>query len=496
MPGAQEVKNPRNRKLLITLIIILVVVGVLVTIAVIQNLALPQKLKYGIVIDAGSSHTSLYIYQWPAEKMNDTGLVRELTSCKVKGPGISSYWMDVKKAGLSLRDCLNDAKGKLPVKQHHETPVYLGATAGMRLLRLQNQQLSESLLNSVQEFIKTYPFNLQGARILTGQDEGAFGWITINYLMGNFLKDSAGEDSPTLGALDLGGASTQITFVPDGNTESEESSLCFRLYGKSYNIYTHSYLCYGKDQALKMLLDKLNVLNDGTISNPCFNRGYSKSINATVFFDTPCISRPQSTTHQTLNLIGTGDSAQCSKDVNKIFNFTSCSWSSCSFNGVYQPPLHGQFGAFSAFYFVMNFLNLTKDGPHDLDKVKKAVDTFCSSPWAEVKSVFSIDERYLSEYCFAGHYILSLLQNGYNFTSTNWKAIKFVRKIKGSDAGWTLGYMLNLTNMIPAELPYTRPLTYTSYLTVMVIFSILLFILLLVGFLIFKKKLCRVGDKM
>ncbi|XP_067909327.1 ectonucleoside triphosphate diphosphohydrolase 1 isoform X1 [Heterodontus francisci] len=486
------IKQKKQRHLIL-LVSILVVTGViiLVTIAVVQNRSLPQKLKYGIVLDAGSSHTALYIYQWPAEKKNDTGLVKQLKSCKVKGAGISSYWVDVKQAGLSLKQCLDDAKEEVPEKQHHETPVYLGATAGMRLLRLQNQSQSDQILHSVEEFIKSYPFNFQGARIITGQDEGAFGWITINYLMGNFLQDSTGENPQTLGAMDLGGASTQITFVPDGKIESEESLLHFRLYGKNYDMYTHSYLCYGKDQALKLLLEKLKVTGDGTIFNPCFNKEYTRFINMTTFYNSPCASGLHNPTHQTVRLIGTGNSDQCTNYIKSIFNFTSCTWRSCSFNGVYQPQVQGEFGAFSAFYFVMNFFKLVDEGPHDLDKVEKTVDEFCSRPWAEVKSKHKIEERYLSEYCFSGHYILVLLENGYNFTSSNWNTIKFMKKIKGSDAGWTLGYMLNLTNMIPAELPYSRPLTHASYMTVMVIFSIFLFILLLVGFLIFRKKLCR-----
>lgn len=41
--------------------------------------------QYGIVLDAGSSHTALYIYRWPAEKVNDTGRAVQVHSCKVKG---------------------------------------------------------------------------------------------------------------------------------------------------------------------------------------------------------------------------------------------------------------------------------------------------------------------------------------------------------------------------------------------------------------------------
>ena len=36
-------------------------------------------------MDAGSSHTSVYIYRWPAEKENNTGRVEQMHSCQVAG---------------------------------------------------------------------------------------------------------------------------------------------------------------------------------------------------------------------------------------------------------------------------------------------------------------------------------------------------------------------------------------------------------------------------
>lgn len=52
-----------------------------------------------------------------------------------------------------------------------------------------------------------------------------------------------------------------------------------------------------------------------------------------------------------------------------------------------------------------------------------------------------------------------------------------VSQIKGSDAGWTLGYMLNLTNMIPAEAPDSPLLPYSGYVSLVTIMAILLFVL-------------------
>jgi len=57
------------------------------------------------------------------------------------GPGISGYSQTTEKAGPSLVQCLRQAEGVIPLKQHQETPVYLGATAGMRLLRYHSAHL-------------------------------------------------------------------------------------------------------------------------------------------------------------------------------------------------------------------------------------------------------------------------------------------------------------------------------------------------------------------
>lgn len=54
----------------------------------------------------------------------------------------------------------------------------------------------------------------------------------------------------------MGGASTQISFVSESfdGSESPDDLVVFRLYGNDYKLYTHSFLCYGKDQALLLAL--------------------------------------------------------------------------------------------------------------------------------------------------------------------------------------------------------------------------------------------------
>ncbi|XP_033840881.1 ectonucleoside triphosphate diphosphohydrolase 1 isoform X2 [Periophthalmus magnuspinnatus] len=469
-------RNPWHTPLTIFIAVVgVIAIVALVTVAVLQNKPLIPKYKYGIVLDAGSSHTAMYIYEWPAEKDNNTGRVEQTHSCKVKGPGISSYASDPKKAGQSLQVCMKEAERFVPSERHEETPLYLGATAGMRLLNIENSTASDQVFQAVSESLQKSPFSFQGARILSGQEEGAFGWVTVNY-----LDDRLKQGLETTGALDLGGASTQISFVSDAfdGSESPNNSVNFRLYGNDYNLYTHSFLCYGKDQVLRMALAHQTKSGPGSISDPCFHNGYSESKNYMTLYNSPCVSKrkpvssPADFTH-----VGKGNFYQCQELVKSVFDFTQCKYTQCSFNGVYQPTLQGPFGAFSAYYFVMNFLNLT-DTSVPLQSVKEALARYCSTPWETIKKQHpGIKLKYLAEYCFSGTYILTLLTEGYNFTSETFSKIRFIKQIKGSDAGWTLGYMLNLTNMIPAEAPDTPLLPHAGYVSVITVIALVLFLL-------------------
>lgn len=67
----------------------------------------------------------------------------------------------------------------------------------------------------------------------------------------------------TVGALDLGGASTQITFVTRKKVEDSRDHMMLRLYGQEYSLYTHSYLCYGAVEVLRRLLAHLIKVSGG-----------------------------------------------------------------------------------------------------------------------------------------------------------------------------------------------------------------------------------------
>uniref|UniRef100_A0A8D2J693 Ectonucleoside triphosphate diphosphohydrolase 3 n=1 Tax=Varanus komodoensis TaxID=61221 RepID=A0A8D2J693_VARKO len=411
-----------------------------------------------LVLDAGSSRTTAYVYEWPAEKENNTGVVSQTFKCNVKGPGISSYGNNPREIAEPINDCMNKVKEKIPSHLHSSTPVYLGATAGMRLLRSQNESAASEVLESIQNYFTSQPFDFRGAKIITGQAEGVYGWITANYLKGNFLEKNIWSawvhphGAETTGALDLGGASTQISFIPEESTEASDSMLQVQLYGYPYKVYTHSFQCYGRDEAEKtcvlMITDPSYVCNKSRIENPCYPQNYETALTMKHLYGSLCTEKLITENYnasQLVTVVGTGDPTLCREAVSVLFNFTSCrDKKDCSFNGIHQPKIKGNFVAFSGFYYTVNALNLT--GQFSLADFNSSMWSFCSQNWNQV----CINLVNLS-YCFSANYIYYLLIHGYKFNAENWPQIHFQKEVGNSSIAWSLGYMLNLTNMIPAE---------------------------------------------
>lgn len=58
--------------------------------------------------------------------------------------------------------------------------------------RLENSSASDEVFKAVDKTLRSFPFSYQGARILSGQEEGAFGWVTVNYLDDRLKQVSMG----------------------------------------------------------------------------------------------------------------------------------------------------------------------------------------------------------------------------------------------------------------------------------------------------------------
>lgn len=467
-----------------TAALFLAVTGIILLVVPNKDIKEPSEFMYGIVLDAGSSHTAMFIYKWPADKQNGTGIVSQHSMCHAEGHGISSYAGIRGGAARSLEKCMEKALKEIPKSRHKLTPLYLGATAGMRLLNISKPKESDEVLKEVGDKLKTYPFSFKGAAILSGQEEGAYGWVTVNYLLENYIKYgfvgqwlSPGRD--TVGALDFGGASTQITFVTKQTVENKDNLMKLRLYGQDYQIYTQSFLCYGRDQVLLRLLAHLITTqgSDSSIVHPCYPAGYTHSIKLGSVFDTPCNKRQTPyKPDDDLQIKGTGNYNQCLGNVTHLFSFYSCSYSKCSFDGVFQPNITGNFMAFSAFFYTHSFLQeaagVTITSPAHLED---AAHVICNMSFQEMSNKAPDQGNRLKDYCAVSVFVQVLLVKGYGFDDLSFPHIFFQMKAGDTSVGWSLGYMLSLSNLLPAEdVLLRKSLSSGGWSVLIFLFSVLL----------------------
>ncbi|XP_008655289.1 probable apyrase 1 isoform X2 [Zea mays] len=173
--------------------------------------------KYAVIFDAGSSGSRVHVYCFD-ENLDLVPIGKEIELFKQKKPGLSAA-KGPQEAAESLISLLEEAEKVVPAELREQTPVRVGATAGLRAL---GTQRSEEILQAV----------------------------TINYLLGKLGKPY----SNTVGVVDLGGGSVQMAYaisekdaakaplVADGEDSYVKELL---LKGTTYYLYVHSYLHYG-----------------------------------------------------------------------------------------------------------------------------------------------------------------------------------------------------------------------------------------------------------
>uniref|UniRef100_A0A3B3ZY88 Uncharacterized protein n=1 Tax=Periophthalmus magnuspinnatus TaxID=409849 RepID=A0A3B3ZY88_9GOBI len=172
------------------------------------------RVQFGIMFDAGSTGTRVHIFKFRVD--HNKKLLEEFF--KAFSPGLSAFAEDPPQCRVGLLQLLDFAQTKVPVQVHGSTPVFLKATAGLRLL--QGDQANR-LLNQVRAEFLASPFlsSDQSVSILDGSDEGISAWLTVNFLLG-----AVGGTTASVGTLDLGGGSTQVTFSPSSKVRPKLTS--------------------------------------------------------------------------------------------------------------------------------------------------------------------------------------------------------------------------------------------------------------------------------
>lgn len=81
------------------------------------------------------------------------------------------------------------------------------------------------------------------------------------------------------------------------------------------------------------------------IRHPCYHSGYWATLSPATLYESPCVhTTPPPGLAWNLTVEGTGNPGACVSAIRGLFNFSSCEGRGhCAFNGVYQPPVRGQF---------------------------------------------------------------------------------------------------------------------------------------------------------
>jgi len=242
------------------------------------------KRSYLIVIDAGSTGSRIHVYPYIPSKHLPTFFPNEEFTDKKK-PGLSSFRENPSEAGDSLEVILQEAKDNLPSNiRFKEVPIFLVATAGLRKVFAVDPEATNQIMSSVRMKLRHSGFKFKDswARIIQGTEEGVFGWVTVNYLLGNFMN----ADAKTTGVFEMGGESVQLAFLPKTPLPKDLPKNLItpmQIAGRTYNLFAHSWMGYGMEAVQSKFDDK--IADEST--TPCYLTGdvrHSTGSDAAVSF--------------------------------------------------------------------------------------------------------------------------------------------------------------------------------------------------------------------
>lgn len=464
--------------------------------------------EHGIMIDAGSSGSRLHLYEFEPRILSSKQEVHDAVSGKkITFPYARSRWTDRLRPGVdsfaelpddqleqALREYLSPlldfAKTVLEDKSDrlHKYPIYFRATAGMRILE-QNDR--SRVLETIRRLFndKTFcPFMFEDefARVLSGEEEAIFGWAGINFAMGTLVEETQGigtvvNPKLTYGALDLGGASTQIAFYEDSIMAN-----LFKLQigqSKHWNVYGHSFLFFGMNAARQRFFAKLSSNADANtrlvsgVQNPCLPGGSKQEVRLKIHFDEHDHETfkfdPSKTTDGSYQAVlrnhqKTSNFEECLRYTKDLLHLDSNTWCNfahqgqCSFNGVYMPRVpeqsksFGEFLGFSNIYHVWDELQLPQRASmQELYDGTKAICNMSKDDAVEYSKRIGTSTETIEDLCFRSSYAYNLLSEGYGFQSDDYIIATDV--VDGLKVGWSLGAMLYEINTLPWKIDESNP---------------------------------------
>ena len=390
-----------------------------------------EKTSYALVVDAASSGSRIRVYTWVTDVNNDPvlGWISEITPPPETEanfetePGLNSYAPSGIGAGESLAPLIDAAKTLVPANAWGRTPLYVLCTGGLRALPKPEQL---NVLANTREYLAggdgNNPFLLMDVDIISGENEALSGYSSINY------DRSKTSSQPFMGVMDMGGATTQLTFQPEEILANSQ----FLLIGdKIAEKFSQSYPSFGQDLTQERYLNNVvmtgEVSGNNTYSAACFRSGYLEPFTTSV--------------GETVLIQGEGDGAACASAINELLHLDYyCPLKPCGIMGRYTPEVNNNidYVGISGFYYNARTLGLVEGdgGIVTHSQFYNASLDYCAEPQLPDDGIYDKIS------CFRTIYSSQVLAaNGFAENDT---PILMARRINGRTADWTLGALVQL----------------------------------------------------
>lgn len=388
--------------------------------------AAATPVQHIIVIDAGSSGTRLHLfaYQQDATAPSTLTTIKEIKQIREKY-GLATLKNDSSSYNNYFNSLFSTVDRSLTADERTKTPVYLFATAGFRLLnKTKQEQLLGVIMPALSKTLQHHGYSVdkqfaKHVRVIYGRTEALFAWLTVNYLMQNLSADNLNQAN-NFGVLDLGGASTQMTFLAKEQPQNNFAGFVYQQ--KLYLLFAKTYPGYGVNQAeshlQKVYGDALAVC-------------YPKTGKANF--------------HACLQLINQQMDKQNQQKVCEL----RYGQGECNALGVYQPSIQQiHFIAIAYYYPIFQLLGLA-DEVASLSQLKRGTMQLCATPWTTLIKQYAnqTDENTLAQGCLRATWAYALLRH---YGLQDKTPLIVTEKIAGASTDWPLGaaiYLLTQTEL-------------------------------------------------
>lgn len=453
------------------------------------------EIDYGVVVDCGSSGTRAHIFRWKRRDGRQSNSKIELLRDSQKKPlskhitpGLSTLRDKPDNASEYMEPIMNFISESIPYERHIGTPIYFMATAGMRLL---DESTQKKILSDITRDLRAkYSFPRIKTQVITGQYEGAYSWLSVN--VDRFYNETTRATPKSIGIIEMGGASTQVTFEVDSDNErmileelkNSSASTTFRnelitldlSKDTSVKLFATSFLGLGVNSARESAIDFLvrDYLNgtgqlgenktdlknfDVSLFDPCLTEGSSEMVLRPVEVMTSLhkslgfFLKDQDEAFK-VRLEGSGNFLNCltllervvkaikSEELNCIPSKKSCPMTLLGTNFI--PFKEYPFVGLSEMYFTTNeIMNLA--GPFNRSRVLRETKRICGTKYSLLQlnshGFVSYEDRILYE-CFKASWLLTILHNSGLKMPVDYDNFRTIDRLHGQEIDWTMGAML------------------------------------------------------